>query len=77
MNQSKKAERSFEEAYKRLESIVETLEKGELTLEESLKKFEEGMALVKMCSMKLNNAEARLKELVETEDGEFQLKNFE
>jgi len=77
MNQSLKKERSFEEGYKQLESIVEALEKGELTLEESLKKFEEGMELVKMCSLKLNNAEARLKELVETEDGEFKLKNFE
>lgn len=77
MNQSKQKNLSFEEAYKRVESIVEVLEKGETTLEESLKIFEEGMALVKECSDKLNHAENRLKQLIEMENGEFQLKNFE
>ena len=77
MEQSKQKNLSFEEAYQRVESIVEALEKGETTLEESLKIFEEGMTLVKQCSDKLNDAETRLKQLIETENGEFQLKNFE
>jgi exodeoxyribonuclease VII small subunit len=70
---SKKKELSFEEAFHKLESIVETLEKGESTLDESMKAFEEGMQLVKVCSRKLNEAEARLQKLVKEEDGGFQL----
>ena len=77
MTTSKKKELSFEEAFKRLESIVENLEKGESTLEESLKTFEEGMELVKICSQKLNEAEARIQKLVQDKNGDFFLETFE
>ena len=50
MEQSK----SFETAMKRLEEIVRTMERGELPLEESLKLFEEGTALVRSCTKQLD-----------------------
>ena len=52
------SEKKFEEAMKRLENIVESLERGDLSLEESLKIFEEGMKLLHFCSKKLEEAEA-------------------
>ncbi len=66
------ATKTFEQAIEKLETIVEELEQGDLTLEETLKKFEEGMELSKFCTDKLNQAEQRLKKLVKTDDG-FQL----
>lgn len=70
-------EMTFEEAYRRLESIVENLEKGESTLEEALKAFEEGMKLAQFCTEKLSQAEARLKKLIKTENGTFRLEPLE
>jgi exodeoxyribonuclease VII small subunit len=66
------ATKTFEQAIEKLEAIVNELEQGDLTLEETLKKFEEGMELSKFCTDKLNQAEQKLKKLVKTEDG-FQL----
>lgn len=66
--------KSFEAAIERLEEIVSTLETGDISLEDSLKMFEEGMALAKFCSQKLNQAEKKLTKLVKKEDGGFQLK---
>ncbi len=63
------AKMNFEEAMKKLEMIVEDLEKGEYSLEESLKKFEEGLELGKSCRKFLDEAEARVRMLVE-EDGD-------
>ena len=74
MAKSKKEELSFEDAFRKLEAIVENLERGESTLDESMEAFEEGMKLVKLCSKKLNEAETRLEQLVKGEDGSFQLK---
>jgi exodeoxyribonuclease VII small subunit len=47
---------SFEESLKRLETVVDQLEKGELSLEESLKLFEEGMNLTANCKKELDAA---------------------
>jgi len=66
------SEKSFEEAMTQLESIVEELEKGEMSLEDTLKKFELGMQCSKVCTDRLNKAEQKLKKLVKTDDG-FQL----
>ena len=55
---------TFESALKKLESIVEELESGGLPLEKSLKKFEEGVALSKFCSKKLDETEARVNQLI-------------
>lgn len=60
---------SFEHALKRLEQIVERLETGELTLEESLTLFEEGIRLSKVCTSRLDEAERRLTLLTRGEDG--------
>lgn len=62
------AAKTFEQAIEKLEAIVEELEQGDLTLEETIKKFEEGMELSKFCTDKLNQAEQKLKKLVKTED---------
>jgi exodeoxyribonuclease VII small subunit len=58
-------EPDFEESLRRLEAIVGRLEAGELPLEETLRLFEEGRALVRGCGSLLERAEQRVKELVE------------
>jgi exodeoxyribonuclease VII small subunit len=63
------AEKKFEEAMKRLEQIVESLEGGDLTLEESLKIFEEGMKLIRFCSKKLEEAEQKVTLLIKESGG--------
>ena len=68
MKMSKKV--TFEQAMKDLEEIVRELEAGELPLEESLKKFEEGMKLSKLCSSKLEEAEQRVSILLKERDGQ-------
>lgn len=55
---------TFENAMKRLEEIATSLENSELSLDESLKAFEEGMELSRFCSTKLAEAEKKLKILV-------------
>jgi exodeoxyribonuclease VII small subunit len=59
----------FEESMKRLEEIVCELETANLSLEESMAKFEEGVKLGKICRELLEKAEARIKVLVEDEAG--------
>jgi exodeoxyribonuclease VII small subunit len=55
---------NFEEALKRLEEIVQKLEGGELSLEESLKLFEEGIEISRTCTKKLSEAEKKVEKLV-------------
>ncbi|MFW6042477.1 MAG: exodeoxyribonuclease VII small subunit [Chloroflexota bacterium] len=59
---------SFEEALAELERIVEKLESGDLSLEESLALFEKGQALARQCNEQLESATLRVEQL--TEDGE-------
>lgn len=54
----------FEKKLSRLEDIVQKMEKGELSLDESLKIFEEGVKLSRECHTELNKAEAQVKKLV-------------
>ena len=61
-------EKSFEEMIEELENIANSLEKDELTLDESVLKFEEGMRLSKECSNILDNAEKRIKILIDEND---------
>lgn len=56
-------ELSFEEALSKLESIVEKLEQPDVSLEESVKSFEEGVQLSKYCSKILENAELRVEQV--------------
>jgi exodeoxyribonuclease VII small subunit len=65
---------SFEEALKKLESIVESMESGDLPLETLLAKYEEGTKLARMCQTKLAEAELKIVQLEKTGAGELQLK---
>ena len=71
------AEMKFEEALKRLEKIVEELENGSLSLDESLEKYEEGIKLSKACSKKLEVARKKVEILLKSEDGSVELKPFD
>lgn len=74
---SKKEQKySFESSLKRLEKIVETLEQGEVSLEDSLSLFEEGIQLSKECLETLNKAELKIKQLTKNLNGKFQLSDF-
>lgn len=59
----------FEEALARLETIVTELERGELPLEDSMRIFEEGIKLSKVCLKMLDDAERRVEILVKDKDG--------
>lgn len=59
----------FEEAFSKLEEIVRKLESGNMSLEESLKAFEEGVRLSRVCSERLDEAERRVEILVDGEKG--------
>ncbi|MBN2282529.1 MAG: exodeoxyribonuclease VII small subunit [Deltaproteobacteria bacterium] len=63
------AEKKFEKALERLEDIVRRLEEGEMTLDESLKAFEEGIRLARFCSKKLDEAERKVEVLLADEEG--------
>ncbi|MDY7037652.1 MAG: exodeoxyribonuclease VII small subunit [Thermodesulfobacteriota bacterium] len=71
------AEKKFEEAMKRLEDIVQNMESGDLSLEESLRIFEEGIKLVGFCSKKLEEAEKKVTMLVKESDGKYTQQPFE
>ena len=62
------AKEKFEEALARLEDIVKKMEAGDMTLEESLKAFEEGIKLARLCSRKLDEAERRVEILLKQEE---------
>jgi exodeoxyribonuclease VII small subunit len=66
---SSKKEVPFEKALERLETLVTDLEGGDLALEESLRKFEEGVKLARLCSDRLQAAELRISQLEESADG--------
>ena len=60
---------NFEEAMKKLEILAQELEKGDLDLDQSVQKFEEGMALAKKCNDILEKAEKRITILIQEEEG--------
>jgi len=62
------AKEKFEEALERLEDIVRKMEAGDMTLEESLKAFEEGIKLARLCSRRLDEAERRVEILLKQEE---------
>jgi len=65
---------SFEEAVKKLESIVESMESQDLPLETLLKKYEEGTRLAAVCQAMLNAAELKIRKLEKNSKGELTLK---
>jgi exodeoxyribonuclease VII small subunit len=60
---------SFEDKMKRLEEIVRAMERGDVALEESLKLFQEGTALVASCGKLLDEAELQVKKIASSPDG--------
>ncbi len=66
-------QQTFEEALRTLESIVERLEQGDVPLEESIRLYEEGIAVSKYCAGKLTQAELTLKRLAKDMEGNLKL----
>jgi exodeoxyribonuclease VII small subunit len=66
----------FEKALSELEALVSTMEKGDMSLEESLKAFEAGIKLTRDCQTKLSEAEQKVEMLIE-QQGELQLTDFD
>ena len=69
-------ELNFEQAIEELEGIAQELESGKLNLDDSIKKFEDGMKLSKKCTEYLENAEKRITVLIENK-GELSEEKFE
>jgi exodeoxyribonuclease VII small subunit len=67
----------FEEDLTKLETVVERLERGDLTLDESVRLFEEGMKLSAACKKELEQAEGRVQVLVEGKGGKMQVAEME
>ncbi len=65
---------TFESALKQLEEIVQDLESQDYPIEEALKKFEEGLALSKFCSKKLDETERKIGILLKDKDGALETK---
>ena len=68
------AEIKFEDALKKLEKIVEDLEKGDITLDDALKKYQEGIELSRLCTSRLESAKKKIDLLVKSKKGDFELK---
>lgn len=73
---ARKATPNFEDALTELEQLVETMEEGDLSLEESLKQFEKGIALASSCQQSLQKAEQKVEQLIE-KNGELFSKDFD
>ena len=67
----------FEDALAELETIVQTLEKGEQSLEQSLEQFERGVSLSRFCQQSLDTAEQKVKILLADDDDDAELETFE
>ncbi len=71
------AEKKFEAALARLEEIVRELEKGDIPLEQSLKLFEEGIKLSRICNKRLEEAERKVEILIKDKNGMMKAEPFE
>ena len=69
--------RSFEESLKELEKVVQTLEDGDLPLEQSLKLFENGVKLARDCKDRLTQAQRRIEVLMKEADGTFSVRELD
>ena len=67
----------FEKALEDLEKIVEAMEGGELTLDQALKKYEEGVGLVRACQSRLTETEKKIEILTRTLDGSLRREPFD
>jgi exodeoxyribonuclease VII small subunit len=71
----KEKNQTFEDALSRLETLVEKMESGDGTLEQSLDWFDEGMSLIESCRQELESAEQKVKELIKNSKGGYSLKD--
>jgi exodeoxyribonuclease VII small subunit len=71
------AEKKFESALGRLEKIVQDLEHGDLPLEQSLKLFEEGVKLARICTKRLDEAERKVEVLLKDRAGDLRAQPFD
>ncbi len=71
----KEKNQTFEDAIYRLETLVEKMESGDGTLQQSLDWFDEGMSLIKSCRQELESAEQKVKELIKNSEGGYSLKD--
>ena len=69
--------KTFEQSMTRLEEIVRTMERGEASLEESLKLFQEGTELVRSCQKLLDDAQLQVKKIMTAPDGSPAEENFQ
>jgi len=67
----------FEDDLKKLEDVVDKLERGDLTLDESVKLFEDGMKLSNACKAELDKAEGRIQVLVQGRKGTMQIADMD
>ena len=68
--------RQFEEALTKLETIVDLLEGEEVSLDDALKRYEEGIKLARFCTKKLQEAEKKIEILIKDKDGKISRKAF-
>ena len=68
---------AFEAALRKLEQIVENLESGDLSLEEALKQYEEGVKMADLCTKRLTEAEKKVEVLMKMNPGKFKTVPFE
>ena len=73
MTSKKATKKTFEEAVRRLEEIVEALERGDVPLDNAMNLYEEGIQLSRTCSENLKAAELRIKTLSKDIKGQFEL----
>lgn len=64
----------FEQALQKLESVVEAMESGELSLEQLLQRYEEGARLARLCQQQLSAAELKISQLEESLSGDLSLR---
>jgi exodeoxyribonuclease VII small subunit len=77
MSKKEPSSQKFEAALQELAQLVEQLESGDLSLEDSLAAFEKGVGLVKYCNEKLSEVEKKIQILVKDKDGKLHLRAFE
>lgn len=77
LSMSAKKEEKFEVTLEKLQNLVRDLESGDCSLEDSIKKFEEGMALARSCQERLNSAEQKIEILLKADKNGVSTEEFE
>ena len=73
MNEKDTSPQTYEKAFKRLEDILQLMNESRLSLDDSMKLFEEATSLVSFCEKKLEESEKKIELLIKTKTGELQL----